>query len=443
MPLLKVNQIASYSGNTLTVGTTGDTVTLATGASVSGFGFDGVVWTSNIVTSALTVSANVGYFVNTSAAAITVTLPASASNGDQLVFVDYNRKFGTNALTLNQNSLKFQGFTSPNPVYNTAGQTVQLVYADSTQGWIPISDDDVTNETPQSYSADFLVIAGGAGGGRESYSTGCGGGGGAGGYRSSNATYGSSGGGASAESSLTFVPGTVYTITVGAGGAVYGSGTAGARGGAGGNSSISGTGITTITSTGGGGGGGGPGPSGVTGGNGGSGGGSGGIGAGTGTSGQGTNGGGITPSSNSSGGGGGGSSSAGVNGNTASNGAGGAGGAGTASTIIGSSVIRAGGGGGCGGTNYGPGGAGGTGGGGTGGQYFTDNGTSGTVNTGGGGGGVGNNAPSANGTTGGSGVVILRMPTISYSGTTTGSPTVSTSGSDTILTYTGSGTYTG
>jgi hypothetical protein len=44
MPLLKVNQIASYSGNTLTIGTTGDTVTLAAGASVSGFGFDGVVW---------------------------------------------------------------------------------------------------------------------------------------------------------------------------------------------------------------------------------------------------------------------------------------------------------------------------------------------------------------------------------------------------------------
>ena len=169
MPLLKVNQIASYSGNTLTVGTTGDTVTLATGASVSGFGFDGVVWTSNIVTSALTVSANVGYFVNTSAAAITVTLPASASNGDQIIFTDYNRKWGTNALTLNQNSLKFQGYTSPNPVYNTAGQTVQLVYADSTQGWIPISDDDVALETPQTYSVDFLVVAGGGGGGASSH----------------------------------------------------------------------------------------------------------------------------------------------------------------------------------------------------------------------------------------------------------------------------------
>ena len=122
MPLLKVNQIASYTGNTLTIGTTGDTVTLAAGSSVSGFGFDGVVWTSNIVTSAFTASVNVGYFINTSAAAVTVTLPASASNGDQLVFVDYSRKFGTNALTLNQNSVNFQGFTTPNPEW-TKGTT--------------------------------------------------------------------------------------------------------------------------------------------------------------------------------------------------------------------------------------------------------------------------------------------------------------------------------
>jgi hypothetical protein len=33
------------------------------------------------------------------------------------------------------------------------------------------------------------------------------------------------------------------------------------------------------------------------------------------------------------------------------------------------------------------------------------------------------------------------MSTAGYSGTTTGSPTVTTSGSDTILTYTSSGTY--
>jgi hypothetical protein len=38
-------------------------------------------------------------------------------------------------------------------------------------------------------------------------------------------------------------------------------------------------------------------------------------------------------------------------------------------------------------------------------------------------------------------VVILRMATANYSGTTTGSPTVTTSGSDTILTFTASGSY--
>jgi hypothetical protein len=38
--------------------------------------------------------------------------------------------------------------------------------------------------------------------------------------------------------------------------------------------------------------------------------------------------------------------------------------------------------------------------------------------------------------------VILRMPTANYSGTTTGSPTVTTDGTDTILTFTASGSYT-
>jgi hypothetical protein len=35
------------------------------------------------------------------------------------------------------------------------------------------------------------------------------------------------------------------------------------------------------------------------------------------------------------------------------------------------------------------------------------------------------------------------MPTASYSTTTSGSPTVTTDGTDTILTFTGSGSYTG
>jgi hypothetical protein len=43
---------------------------------------------------------------------------------------------------------------------------------------------------------------------------------------------------------------------------------------------------------------------------------------------------------------------------------------------------------------------------------------------------------------GGKGVVILSMPTTNYSSTTTGSPTVTTSGSNTILQFNGSGSYT-
>jgi hypothetical protein len=42
---------------------------------------------------------------------------------------------------------------------------------------------------------------------------------------------------------------------------------------------------------------------------------------------------------------------------------------------------------------------------------------------------------------GGSGVVILSVPTASYSGITTGSPTVTTSGSNTILQFNSSGSY--
>lgn len=60
------------------------------------------------------------------------------------------------------------------------------------------------------------------------------------------------------------------------------------------------------------------------------------------------------------------------------------------------------------------------------------------ANTGGGGAAL-NNTTGGNG---GSGVVILRMPTSSYSGVKTGNPNVYTEGSDTILVYKGSGTYT-
>ena len=67
----------------------------------------------------------------------------------------------------------------------------------------------------------------------------------------------------------------------------------------------------------------------------------------------------------------------------------------------------------------------------------TLNNLNGIANTGGGGSGT----YTGTGGTGGSGVVILKMLTSNYSGTTTGSPTVTTDGDYTIIKFTASGTY--
>ena len=379
-----------------------------------------ISWQSTIITTNSTIVASRGYWINTTSGAVTITLPASASVGDRIILTDYLRTWGTNALTINPNSLKFQGNTSPNPVYGTNGQSVDLVYSGATQGWIPNSDDDVTFETPQTYNIDALVVAGGGGGGN--------GGGGAGGYRTTTFS------GLSQGSSL--------TITVGTGGAAGGFYSVG---GSGTNSSITGSPITDITSAGGGGGGSFGSSNAVAGGSGG-----GGPGADSGgslnngaagntpstTPSQGSNGGGGNGTSSNGGGAGGGGANA-TGGNGAVN-TGGVGGAGTANSITGSSVTYAGGGG--GGAVNGTSGAGGAGGGGAGATGSAA--TAGTANTGGGG-GAGGYGGSQTGAIGGTGVVILSMPDEKYSGTTTGSPTVATGVSGkTILTFTGSGSYT-
>ena len=139
---IKVNNIQNQCGqniinensNTITIGASGDTVALASGASQSGFGRSGSVdWQTTPKTANFTAVAGKGYPINTTGGAITMTLPASASAGDTIKVVDYARKFGTNKLTINQNSLKFQGYTTPSPEYNTDGQAVTLTYIDTTQ----------------------------------------------------------------------------------------------------------------------------------------------------------------------------------------------------------------------------------------------------------------------------------------------------------------------
>jgi hypothetical protein len=62
------------------------------------------------------------------------------------------------------------------------------------------------------------------------------------------------------------------------------------------------------------------------------------------------------------------------------------------------------------------------------------------VNTGNGSAARTNNSDSTNNFSG-TGVIILKVPTSGYKGKTTGSPTVTTDGAYTIVTYTGTGTY--
>ena len=256
---------------------------------------------------------------------------------------------------------------------------------------------------PKAGTMSFLNIAGGGGGGASSTSAGSAAGGGAGGLRTSHKP--TSGGGSGSESDITLAAGT-YTITVGSGGG--GASYTGAfyrDGNDGSDSSISATGLTTITSLGGGGG---MLSGGRTGGSGGGRGSGGGYYGAAGTANQGFDGG-YDPAA-TQGGGGGGAASVGGFGTSG-------GGSGLSVDITGSAVTYA-----------------------TGGNGNVNNGSpsASTANTGDGGQGSGS---SSSGAGGASGVVILKLLTSEYSSSTTGSPTVTTDGDYTVLTYTGSGTY--
>ena len=413
---------------------TANQVLTTNGSGVLSFATVGSLAWQSVQTTGFTAVASRGYPLNTTSSAFTVTLPASPSVGDTIILVDYAGTFATNNITLGANSNKINGSTD-NKVLNTNREAVTITYVDSTQGWVSTSASNygVQSLDPAPYSINFLVIGGGGAGGGQYVA----GGGGAGGYRTSTQTVNS---------------GTVITVTVGDGGT--GNGSAGATDSTSGSaSSISGSGLTTISSAGGGFGKqdqSNPSVGGRAGSGGSGGGGNGGTtntqpnanlgGAGNTPStspSQGNNGGNGNSDSSLGAGGGGGAGAVGEAGNAGGN-AGGDGGAGTASSITGSSVTRAGGGGGS--AYLSSAGAGGSGGGGAG--NLNSPGVAGTANTGGGGGGT-DSRPGPNfGGNGGKGVVILSVPTASYSGTSTGSPTVTTSGSNTILQFNGSGSYT-
>jgi hypothetical protein len=278
MSKIEVNQISSQCGSTLTIGQSGDTVTLACGATQSGFGRSGSVnWDTTAKTASFTAVSGNGYFVNTTSGAVTMTLPASPSAGDIVAVKDYAQTFNTNNLTIGRNGSPINGANSSDPAISTNGASITFVYVDGTQGWVPTQDDSsaisgiepyvtatggtvttcgdykihtftspgtfcvTSGGTPLgSNTVDYLVVAGGGGA--------CFAGGGGGGVRFTNSTYtiGCAPAAPRAGASAISVLAQAYPITVGGGGAL-GTGSDGARG----SNSI----FSTITSTGGGGGG--------------------------------------------------------------------------------------------------------------------------------------------------------------------------------------------
>jgi|TARA_R100001463_G_scaffold53351_1_gene104344 hypothetical protein len=450
------NNIINENSNTITIGASGDTVALASGASQTGFGRTGTVnWqTGSIKTATFTAVNGEGYFCNTSGGTFTVNLPAGSA-GAIVSVSDYTRTFQTNNLTVSPNGSEKIGGVAADATLSTEGQTATFVYVDGTEGWINTQEtsNSVTGRgfitatggtittsgdfkihtfnSPGTFcvsaissvtaenTISYLVVAGGGSGGNGGGSSGgsgaAGAGGGAGGYRESKSPVDSYTSSPIVGSAAVAITAQAYPITVGAGGATSPAG--GGVSNPGSNSIFS-----TITSAGGGGGG--VRQSCVVGRQDGQPGGSGGGGTvntpgkGAGNTPpvsppQGQPGGQTSPAGNNSGGGGGGAINDGgdaPDGPPNPGGVGGVGGNGTTSSITASPVAYAGGGGGGGGgdppTGTNPGGAGGSGGGGAGGATG-QGGNDGTANVGGGGGAGGSN-PGKAGAAGGSGIVVIR-----------------------------------
>ena len=82
----------------------------------------------------LTAVAGRYYFVDTSSAAVTITLPATATLGDTVRLIDAANTFDTNNLTVARNGHKIMGDAADMTV-STEGASFDLVYHNVNNGW--------------------------------------------------------------------------------------------------------------------------------------------------------------------------------------------------------------------------------------------------------------------------------------------------------------------
>src|SRR6056300_997322 len=245
---------ASLSNSSITIN--GTSISLGGSSSV---GVD-VNWQSVITADGSTfntASAGNGYFIDTTSAAHTINLPASASLGDQIAIKDYAGTFASNNLTIGRNGHNIQSVANDSLI-STNRASLLLVYVDSTKGWIYAEESNVADLEKNIFITatggtiatsgdfkihtftgdgcfvvstigagagpnifDYLVVAGGGGGSQvPTPGAGASGGGGAGGFRESKSGCT----GCWTASPLVTPTGltataTTYPVTVGAGGA--------------------------------------------------------------------------------------------------------------------------------------------------------------------------------------------------------------------------------
>ena len=73
--------------------------------------------------------------MNTSSAAVTLTLPASPAAGAEVTVLDANKTFDTNALTIGRGGQPINGNAADLTV-STESAGFTLVYSNATQGWL-------------------------------------------------------------------------------------------------------------------------------------------------------------------------------------------------------------------------------------------------------------------------------------------------------------------
>ena len=115
-------------------------------------GAGGTDWahTDRIQSSNFNAISNKGYYVNTSSAAVTVTLPSTPADGDVISLVDVTGSANSNIILINPNGKKINGNDYDFEIASIRSG-VQLTYSGSTYGWI-------ATESVNDYSSLIIVV---------------------------------------------------------------------------------------------------------------------------------------------------------------------------------------------------------------------------------------------------------------------------------------------